>query len=690
MATLGKIREKSTLLLIVVGVAMLAFLLPSDGVQALFGGGNQNVGEIDGVEVTAIEFNNRIQVQIQNWETQNNKTATPEVRESLREQLWNEMVSDQILGAQFAELGLAISKEELFDMIQGNDPHPQVKQAFTNPETGEFNPTQVLQFLKNLENMPPQNKNQWLVFEKGIEKEQVAKKYDNLIAKGMFVTSSMVKNAYIEQNENRNIQFVAKRYASVMDTAISVTDAELTAYYNEHKNEYKQDPSREIEYVRFDVVPSEKDRAEASKWINELTEEFKTSTNDTAYVTDYSDVPVMDAYISEAALSASFDSAFFYAENGTMVGPYEDNGAFILAKLSDFKMVPDSVNARHILLKVTQTPSDTLLEAKIDSIKSVIEGGANFADVAKEKSEDVGSAIEGGDLGWFKEGVMVPSFNDACFNGKAGDLVVVQSQFGFHLIEIMEQGAPVRKVQIAKVVRKIEASNETYDAVFADASSFYSENNTTEAFDKATEEKFTKRIADVKVSDKTIVGLESPREMIRWAFKNEKGSVGAPFQFGSSFVVAHIGSVNDGEYSSMDKVEIQVKIGAKKKKKAVEFMAEMKGATNLEELAKKIGGTVETAENINFASYAIQGMGQEPSLIGVTSKIGEGQMTAEPIEGNSAVYMVMVSKVTPATEAKDNSAIRTQLESYNKSRTYQVFESLKDKFGVIDERYRFY
>lgn len=691
MAVIGKIREKSGLVMIIIGVGMLGFLF-QDGAQSLLGSGPDNsLGEIGGVEVTAQEFDQRLQLAVGRWESQNGTSANADVRASFKDQVWDEFIREHVLESQFVELGIAVSPEELFDMVQGNDPHPQVKQSFTDPATGSFNPTQVLQFLKSLESMPVENKNQWILFEQGIEKERIANKYSLLLSKGLYATSSMSKRAYTDQKEQRNIKFVVKRYNTVDDSTITVSDAELKAYYNEHKGEYKQVASRELEYVKFDVTPSEEDIAEAKKWIDETANEFKVTEDDSSFVVYNSEAPLDQKYYGANEMPFGIDSAFFHQEVGTLTDVYEQNGSFMVTKLSSTKMIPDSVKARHILLKTTQTFTDTLLEAKLDSVKAVVENGGDFAAIAKDMSEDVGSAIEGGDLGWFKEGVMVPTFNDACFDGKPGDIVIVQSQFGFHLIEILKQADKTKKVQLATVTRKNVPSNETFDAVFAKASMFYTNNGTSEAFTKATEsDEYAKYVAaEVKVADKNIPGMTDVRELVRWSFKNEKGTVSAPMQFANTFVVAHLAEIREEGTATMDQVEIQVELGAKKKKKATMFMDEMKGAANLDALATTIGGTVESATGVNFAALSINGMGQEMSVNGMISTLQNGQMSI-PIEGQSGVYVVQVESVIPAPETTDYSVFKTQLTQQYAAASGQLLEALKDKMVVVDERYKFY
>lgn len=692
MAVIGKIREKSGLVLIVVGVAMLAFLLPTDGITGLFGGQDNSVGEIGGVEITGQEFDQKLEQAVYAWESQNRTSAPTEIRDQLKEQVWNEIVRSSVLESQFKELGLSVSPEELADMVQGKNPHPQVQQAFTDPNTGIFNPGQVIQFLKSLETMPAENRNQWFLFEEGIEKERIATKYNNLLVKGMYPTTSIQKRTYTEQNEQRNIKFVAKRYISVNDSTVAVSDEEKLAYYNEHKAEYKQDASRDIEYIKFEVLPSEADIAEAKKWMEDTAEEFKTTEDDSSFVTYNSEQPLDERYLAQEAMPTALDSAAFYAEVGTVFPVYEEAGAFVLAKLSDVKMIPDSVKARHILLKTTNQPSDTLLEAKLDSIKTLIENGADFAELAKEYSEDVGSAIEGGDLGWFQEGQMVPTFNDACFFGKVGELVIVPSNYGFHLIDVQEQAQKSRKVKLAKIVRQITPSNETFDEMFAKASSFYGSNSTSEAFTKATEGgEYVKQLAaEVKVGDKDFAGMANVRDLVRWAYKSEKGAVCEPKQFDNTFVVAHLAEVREEGTATMEQVEIQVELGAKKKKKAAMFIEEMKGVSSLEELASKVGGTVETASNVNFAAYAIPGLGQELRVNGMVSTLQQGQMSV-PIEGQTGVFVVQVDQVqTTTSENVDYAPIKAQLEQSYQSVANLVLDALKDKFGVVDKRYKFY
>lgn len=694
MAVIGKIREKSALLLIIIGVAMVAFILGDflQSGQSFFASGNNNVGEVGDVEISARDFDRKLNEFIAQYEM-NNGPANAQVRESIKEQVWNDIVREELLVKQFQILGIDVSPRELDDMITGPNPHPQIKQSFTNPETNVFDPNQVINFLKGLDNMPEERKRQWILFEEGLIQERINTKYNNMITKGMFATSLMIKNTYKEENEKRAIKYVVKRYNTIDDSTITVSDADIKAYYDEHKHEYKQESSRNIEYVKFQVVPSPEDRAAVMEQLKEIAVEFKKAENDSAFVAYNSDLPVNLNYYGQNDFPYNLDSSFFFSEVGSTFGPFEENNTFAVVKISAIKMMPDSVKARHILISATQ-PGDSTGYKKLDSLKTVIKAGGNFAELAKEHSDDVGSAVEGGDLGWFTQGTMVGPFNDACFNGNKGDLVIVQTQFGFHLIEIQDQAEKVKKVRLAKVALNITPSSETYDNVFAQVSQFYSANSSSSEFTatyEKEEENYQKGLAtSIKPGDKTITGIGSARELVRWAFKNEQGAISEPLQFDNTYVIAHLSEVLEDGIAPLDQIKEELKVAVIQKKKGEQLSKEMEGSTDLKQLAETIGVPLSTNSAVNFATYSIPGIGQEPKVIGVTAALNKGEMTKKPVVGSVGVYMIEVEDVTPAPESADYTNIKQQLNSRYASVASGTLEALKDKFGVKDMRYKFY
>lgn len=692
MAVIGKIREKSGLVMIIIGLGMVGFLF-QDAASSLFnGGGDTNVGEVGETVISARDFDAKLNEFIARYEFQNGP-ADAQVRESIREQVWNDIVRENLLVKEFNLLGISVSPKELDDMITGTNPHPQIKQSFTDPKTNIFDPNQVITFLKGLDNMPADRKAQWLQFENGLIQERIATKYNNMVTKGMFATSLMIKRAYVEQNENRAIKYVVKRYNTIPDSAITVSENDLKAYYEEHKHEFKQDASRSIEYVRFDVLPSADDKQAINEQLKEIAKEFKTTDDDSSFVAYNSDVPLNNQYYTQKNFPFEIDSTFFYAEKGAIYGPYEENNTFAIAKIADIKFAPDSVKARHILINAT-TPGDSAGYFKLDSLRILIKKGTKFDQLAKDNSDDVGSAVEGGDLGWFTEGTMVKPFNDACFQGKKGDLVIVESQFGFHLIEVLEQSALAKKVRLAKVALNVVPSSETYDKTFAQVSTFYNENKTSATFttnlskENSTQKKM--EALNIKVSDKTVAGIEDSRELVRWIFKAEKGDVSAPMQFDNTYVVAHLTEIKQDGFASLEQIKNEIELEAKKMKKAAQISKEMEGPLNIDDIASKIGIPVSTTTNVNFAAYSIPGLGQEPKVIGTISVIPAGKMTSKPIEGKTGVFVVLVESVTPAPATTDYTTTKQQLNSLYAGISSGILEALKEKFGVVDERYKFY
>jgi peptidyl-prolyl cis-trans isomerase D len=314
-------------------------------------------------------------------------------------------------------------------------------------------------------------------------------------------------------------------------------------YLDENSSKYQQDASREIEYVVFNVSPSNIDREDAFSWMEDIKSDFSKTEEDERFVRKNSDAFNRVLFISENELADNIKS-LSTSTKGTIIGPYSQSFNMLrLAKLVDVAERPDSVQARHILL------SGVDAQAKIDSIKGLIERGQSFNQLAQEFSEDQGSKANGGELGWFKEGTMVPEFNDACFSSNKGDLSVVTSQFGIHLIELTGKSKSSKKYKVAYLDRQISYSNTTYQNVFAQAGKFAAENSNYEQFNEsAINENLSKRVADgLLESTNAIPGLDNPRELVHWAYQAEIGQVSDVFEFGNKIVVATLTSIkNEG------------------------------------------------------------------------------------------------------------------------------------------------
>jgi peptidyl-prolyl cis-trans isomerase D len=697
MAVIGKIRKRAGLLIAFIGVSLLAFILGDvlTSGSGLFGAQSDIVGEIGGEKIRYTEFEKRVEMLTENYRLNTQSDNIDQnTQDMLREQAWGMFVNDNTLGLEYKKLGITVSPEELYLMCTGPNPHPQVKQAFSNPNTGEFDASSVVKFLKDLPNREETTQRQWRQFEDAIREERIASKYKDMIKAGIFITSEEAKNAYNEGQRSASVRYFRLDYNTIPDSLVKIEESDLKAYHSANANKYKQTEAiRKIEYVTFDISPSAADRQEASDWINTKAEEFAESTNDMAFVNQYSDTPFDSTYHVKGSLAPVLDTVMFNSPAGTVVGPYMDGDIFKISKLVSERFMPDSVKARHILISIENNDTAKALSTA-DSLKNAIKRGSKFADLAKQLSKDPGSGSNGGDLGWFRQGAMVQPFNDACFLGKKGDMPVVASQFGVHLIEIMDKGVPSKQIQVATLERKVEPSQKTYDDIFAKANVFASTNNTAALFDSACiREGLTKRIADnIRETDKNIPGLDSPRELIRWTYEADKGDISKAFSVGEKYVVAHLSDIKDKGTLSLENVREQVTAEVRKEKKATLLIEKINaaGASGFDDLAAKLNVTPATAESVNFQNPYVQGLGNEVKVVGAIFGLKAGKMS-KPISGETGVTVVYVNAFTEPAATTDFSSNTKQLKDQRSSRSeYEVVNALKEKANIEDNRGKFY
>ena len=700
MTVLGKIRQRSGLLVTVIAVALLIFILEQalDSRKSLFSGDQKKIGEVGGKAISIDEYQSQLDLAVQNQKEKDKKTTVDEnTMEMLRGQVWNQMVFQNTMEPQYKELGLAVSVDELDNMVRGKDPHPSVKQAFTDPKTGQFDPNSVTNFLKNMDkDETGATKQRWLNFEDAVIKERVSNKYNNLIKGGLYVTKSQAKQEYEAAGRIAKFNYVLQRYSIVQDSAVKVTDAEIQKQYNDNKNKYKQaETTRTLNYVVFDVQASADDLKQMQEQMNRVANDFRTADVDSNFVNSNSDNKFSTSFYNKGMMNPMMDSIILNASAGYTTEPIMMGNTIKIYKVTAIKMIPDSVKARHILVKINNGDV-AKAKSKADSLKALLKGGKKFDDLAKANSEDPGSAIKGGDLGWFKEGMMVKPFNDACFQGKIGDLQVVESQFGIHLIEVMAKGVEKRKVEVASIDRAVEPSSQTFQAVYAKASEFSGKNTSQQLFDSAiVKQSMNKRIADnLKEVDRNIPGLDNAREIVRWVYQAKKGDVSKVFELSNKYVIGVLAEIKEKGILPLDAVKTQVETEAKKAKKAEQFTASFKaamaGVTTLDQLAPKVKSTVAAIDNQTFSNSTVMGLGQEGTLVGTIFSLKPNKIS-EPIKGDAGVFVVQITSITEPAATKDYKTNQTQKQQALKQRVdYELFEALKDKANVEDNRAKFY
>ena len=534
---------------------------------------------------------------------------------------------------------------------------------------------------------------QWLNFEKAIQEERVRQKYMNAVKAGMYVPTAFAKADYMEKNKSANATFVMLDYTTVSDSAVTVSESDISNYYNANKYKYKQaENTRSFDYVSIDVTPSKEDTIETKKWIDEQTAGLASSTNDSSYVNLNAETKYNGAYAKKGELPASLDSIMFSKPQGFVYGPFIDAGSYKVAKLIGIKSLPDSVRARHILINGSSAEA---AKKTADSLKTLIDNGANFAALAMQYSTD-GSKSQGGDLGYFDNKKMVQPFTEFCFKGMKGKIGVVQSQFGFHIIEITDQKNFNKQITVGVIDRSITPSNSTTQALFGKANTLLSSLSSAKEFDalKLTDG-FSKRVADdIKQTDRFVAGIESPRELIRWAYKADVDDISPLFEAGNKYVFARLTKVKNAGTVPMEYLKSELEAGARKEKKVAllkdKMTAAMAGNARIEQVAQKLGTVANPAAGLSFGMPIIPGVAREASVVGTVFGSEKGKLIG-PLEGERGVYLVYVDNFVDALPLPDYTNNKIDQFNMSKSRVDNEFlEGLKKSAKIVDNRIIFY
>jgi peptidyl-prolyl cis-trans isomerase D len=473
----------------------------------------------------------------------------------------------------------------------------------------------------------------------------------------------------------------------------------MKKYYDAHNFEFEQkDETRKVEYVVFQVNPSAQDREELNKNIASLKAEFQATADDSAFVNANSTESIRVETVKRGKLGPQIDSAVFSGAAGTVYGPFNDGDMLKLLKLKGFKSTSDSVKARHILISTQSGMTAAVALAKADSLKNAIKAGSDFSLLAIQFSEDPGSKTKGGDLGWFTEGMMVPEFNDACFNGNVGDLVTVSTQFGAHLINITEKTKTSNKAEVIYLSKKVEPSTKTVDEFYAKANDFAVSAVDYDAFKKIADEKgiFIVSKDGLLPNDRQVNDLSNSREMVQWAYNQDRKmkEVSKVFDFDGNYVVASLTGIKDKGIPTFDQLKDVLKPLAIREKKgemfSKQFTDAMAGVASIDQLGAKMNLPADTNAAITFSSYAIPNHGYEPKVIGraLGSPINK---LSKPIVGINGVFVMQVSSITPGVAPTDWKDAKSQVVQSLAGRVDNgVYTAILKKGNVEDKRYRFF
>ena len=700
MATLEKIRSKSGLLLAVIGIAMLAFIL-GDLLKSTNSGvaNDGNVGQVLGEDVSIQSFQQKVDEGIENWKSQNQQAVLDQTTlAQIRDQIWEQYVRELVMKNQFEELGVAVSDDEWMERISGINVHPEISKipTFQDPATGQFDRTKVLGYLKQIDQDETGDaRKRWVGFQKYLIDLIKTSKYNSLVGKAMFTTTEEAKMEFHSNTDTATFNYVVIPFTSINDADVKPTDDELESYYSIHKAEYEQEASKDVDFVVYTVVPSVEDDAITKEEITKLVVDFEASDDYELMARRNSDnTNSRFTYNTQDELQDPNWKDLFNTTKGTVIGPYLTNpGVYRIAKLAEVAFRSDSVQARHILIKPTQTMSLDSVNTKMTALKLAIESGADFGMLAQQNSEDQGSAIKGGDLGWFQEGVMVDEFNEVCFTSKIGDLSLVTTQFGVHLIQVTKTSKSVKKAKIAYIDRTVEPSTETVNAYYSQAAQFAAKIlNDGVSFDTLIVTDNLAKRSDKKVTANkpTISGLSNSRELVRWMYTTAKvGSISEVFQFDNSYVVAYLTKEYVKGVPELEDIKEQITALVIKEKKASKISKSIK-TSDLASIASANDTSVVSGQKTTFANLNLEGIGYEPELVGgiFANKVGA---VSSPITGRNGVYVVQVTAIDKATSQADFGVqklnMQTQASSYANNASYNALKKAAD---VQDNRVDFY
>jgi peptidyl-prolyl cis-trans isomerase D len=709
MAIIGKIRSYSKLVVIIIGVALAAFVL-GDFVRKNPNKQATNIGEIAGDKIAYRDFELRVDEQMELLKQQlRQENLTAKQVYDLRQQVWQEMIKDITMEKEYDALGITVSDAELKDLITGKNPPQVILQSFTDPATGQFNPEQVLKFYNEIDQADPATQKQWYNMLEYIRKERMASKYNSLIQKGYYVTNNFAKRDFNDKNKNSKILLVVSPYTAIQDNSITLNEEDYQKYYDEHKYEFEIEASRDIEYVIFDVIPSESDIKKVEESMNLVRQDFEKTENIENFVTLNSDSKYDSTYFAKGTLPSCIDSVVFTLPAGSIIGPIKDNYTYTIAKVIGFMDRPDSMRASHILIaydSVKQPIKQDLKRTKIaskklvDSLLAVVKKDPKLFDtLAKQYSDDPSAQKNKGDLDWFKDETMVKPFNDACFYGKVGDITVVETDFGYHIIKVTEKKELKKKARVAIITRKIDPSTETYSDYYTKASNFHANNKTIEQFNKScVTEGIIKRNAEyIREMDNSLPGLESARDIIRWAFNKEskKGFVSSEvFDLGDKYIIAVLKEIREKGIAPIEQIKPMIEPLVKREKKAEQLLNKMNSvyspSIDMGLLAQKLNSKVDTIPMLSFSAYNLPGFGPEPDVLGAIYAMKKGDMS-KPIKGKMGVFVIKTIEVTEAPVLTDFTYMKMQIYGlYNSIATYQTNRILEKAANVKDNRLLFY
>lgn len=668
MSFIQSIRDKyARWAVVAIALALLGFIMMDAFASrsSVFGGNSTTLGSINGKKIEVQDFEQKVKSQEDYMQRQG--YAGGETRFQAIENVWNQEIEQALLEEEFEKLGMAVGKKELNDILFGANPPADIKQGFSDPNTGAFNLQAAQQYFTNLRKSgTPEQKAQMNQYLANLEIQRLAEKYTSLLANSNYYPKWLIEKQNSDNSLLGKISYVGVPYTTISDSAVKVSDADIKDYISEHKNDFKQEEeTRSITYVSFNAAPSSADSAAVRKQVEDLKAEFTTTTDVPAFLSrNGSSIDYYDSYLGQSQIQVPAKDSIFQLQPNAVYGPYIDGSSYALAKLIDTKTLPDSANARHILIQTfnpqTHQPmlDDSTAKKRIDSIEAAIKGGARFDSLAVKYSDDKGSAVKGGLLSvgntdYFPQGQKVKAFNDFVFEGKSGETKVVKTELGYHYIEILDQKGEQPHYKIAYFAKPIVPSAETDNNAQNAASLFAGDSRDAKSFNQNFEKNLRSKglnklvAADIRPNDYNVNGLGTSRQFVKAVFDADRGDVLQPERVGDAYVVAMVTDINEAGLMSVNRARSVVEPVLRNEKKAAQIKQKLGKVSTLEAAATTLGQQVQVADSLRFNGRSNAALGFEGRVLGATfNPANKGKVVPEPLEGQAGVYVIRVDNVS--------------------------------------------
>lgn len=696
MSVIQTIRDRGTwIIFVIIAVALIAFILQDGAGRGGSAFSNSSViAKVNGTSIERGAFEERLKSQEAMYAGQG---AT---RDQLIGTVYNMEVDNIVLNQEFEKLGLVVSAKELNDILFGeNSP---LRQEFTDPKTGVFKVDDAKRAFAQIKKS--KNAEQIKMINSGyIEptiQNSLRNKYQNLLIQSVYVPKWMVEKQQADNNAIASASYVYYPYVAVSDSSIKVSDADINNYVKKHSNEFKkEEETRSIAYVTFSAAPTSADSAATLAQINDLKADFAASSDAAAFLGKVgTELAFYNSYFGGSRIQVANKDSIIRLPVGGLFGPYVDGNNYVLAKMVGIKQWPDSVTVRHILIGTNdpqsgqQVRDDSTGKKLVDSIQTAIKNGADFNALVTKYSDDGGSKEKGGVYDYFPQGQMVIPFNDFAFDNPVGAKGVVRTDFGYHYIEILGQKNRAPAYKIAYLAKPIISSNETMNEANTAAASFASSAKGSKEFnDNAA--KLAKPIlsaTEIKQNDFTVGTMANTRSLVRWIYENKEGAVSDPTEVGDQIIVAMVTNVNKAGLMGVNEARPLVEGLIRNDKKAkIIIETKMKGSS-LEEIAKSSGSSILRADSLSFGSGFINGVGNEPKIVGAAfNKAVQGKV-ADLIAGSSGVFAVKGETVAAKPSDSLPETVKQALIQNRKMAIYRSIEALRKAATVKDYRFSFY